>query len=681
MPTLKYKWIRRADADVDAADAPRAQEHVAGATWSAAPAVRPDPVISNTSASAAVASNDSAAAAAARPLVYGVPVPPRSVVPPTFTATGPYYQQQQQQHQQQQPETLLKRYVTADSFHSAAPDDDAAVWESSAAEAPIEDNGPHAGNRNAALAATNAAMMAASNAALEESLRIRRRADELRLISQTLASSSGGGGMEVGLPAHAAGPPAKKEVDDANLSAFSADEVDVAFDADKKEALSPEQVSAALMLTNMISHAKRPPRSPVNEAKKKASAAPMLTNVLPIKRLPRGPDNKAKKKARSSSACSLSSRSAAAVSSPPPSKVDTSVAGAIPTNSTNHFLPGGIGIKKPHPHDILSGRGGISNNHMGNKIFRTVCEHNKELYATFPRNEKLHVAVRLVEAVRSRDPPGRFLERKKGDKLWYEVTEKRVVEKTAQAMREKVHKAIRLPRDEIPAEFVHLLEEEAEASEVEAAFDAAKKKKAVELEAASERHPFEDFCTSQPEQFLAQAAKKPQRDLPQDVQKVPSGNFTSVTRWGGKPRYIGTFDTRKQAAAAFESVRKDLDEAKLSGVCADEVNDFFEAAKTKALEAFGGFVPWQRDVPRGVRKLPSGNYKAMTWWGGKNRYFGTFDTSEQASAAYKSVKKDLARAKLSGFGPDEVDVIFDAAQKKALESVGGYIPRKRQRTE
>ena len=155
----------------------------------------------------------------------------------------------------------------------------------------------------------------------------------------------------------------------------------------------------------------------------------------------------------------------------------------------NHFLAGGMSIEKPHPHDILSGRGGISNNHMGNKIFRTVCEHNKVLYATFPRNEKLHVAVRLVEAVRSRDPPGRFLERKKEDKLWYEVTEKRAVDKTAQALREKVHKAIRLPRDEIPAEFVHLLEEEAEASEVEAAFDAAKKKqkKAGELVRVSVR--------------------------------------------------------------------------------------------------------------------------------------------------------------------------------------------------
>ena len=160
----------------------------------------------------------------------------------------------------------------------------------------------------------------------------------------------------------------------------------------------------------------------------------------------------------------------------------------------NHFLADGMSIEKPHPHDILSGRGGASNNHMGNKIFRTICEHNKELYATLPRTKKLPVAVRVVEAVRLRDPPGRFLERKKKDKLWYEVTERRAVEKTAQAMREKVHKAIRLPRNEIPAGFVHLLGEEAEADEVKTIFDATKEKVATS-----------------------------ERDLPRGVEKVPSG--------------------------------------------------------------------------------------------------------------------------------------------------------------
>ena len=146
---------------------------------------------------------------------------------------------------------------------------------------------------------------------------------------------------------------------------------------------------------------------------------------------------------------------------------------SLKKSEMNHFLPGGLGIETPHPHDILSGRGGASNNHMGNKIYRTVCEHNKGLYAAAPRNEKLPIAVAIVEAVRSRCPPGRFLERRKEDKLWYEVTEKRAIDKTAQALREKVHKAIMLPLGEIPEDFAHLVGEETEAAALAAAEQAA----------------------------------------------------------------------------------------------------------------------------------------------------------------------------------------------------------------
>eukprot|EP00563_Minutocellus_polymorphus_P005299 CAMPEP_0181042778 /NCGR_PEP_ID=MMETSP1070-20121207/12339_1 /TAXON_ID=265543 /ORGANISM="Minutocellus polymorphus, Strain NH13" /LENGTH=503 /DNA_ID=CAMNT_0023121029 /DNA_START=134 /DNA_END=1645 /DNA_ORIENTATION=- len=158
----------------------------------------------------------------------------------------------------------------------------------------------------------------------------------------------------------------------------------------------------------------------------------------------------------------------------------------------NHFLPGGFGIDKPHPHDILSGRGGASNNHMGNKIYRTVCEHNKGLYAAAPRNEKLPIAVRIVEAVRSRDPPGRFLERKKEDKLWYEVTEKRAVDKTAQALREKVHKAIMLRLGEIPEDFADLVGEETEAAALAAAELAAEAAPALKPMAATKKRRSSD---------------------------------------------------------------------------------------------------------------------------------------------------------------------------------------------
>ena len=76
----------------------------------------------------------------------------------------------------------------------------------------------------------------------------------------------------------------------------------------------------------------------------------------------------------------------------------------------------------------------------------------------------------------------------------------------------------------------------------------------------------------------------------------------------------------------------------------------------------------ERELPTGVNKLPCRRFKSYTWFGGKSRYVGTFDTPEQASAAYNSVRKNLDDAKLSMIGADEVDATFDEAQKKAVGS-------------
>ena len=83
----------------------------------------------------------------------------------------------------------------------------------------------------------------------------------------------------------------------------------------------------------------------------------------------------------------------------------------------------------------------------------------------------------------------------------------------------------------------------------------------------------------------------------------------------------------------------------------------------------------KRDLPPGVYSLPSGKYRAHTLWGGKNRYIGTFATPEQASAAFISVRKDYAN--LSAVGSAEgMNDAFDAAQREALEAVGGTLPKK-----
>ena len=64
-----------------------------------------------------------------------------------------------------------------------------------------------------------------------------------------------------------------------------------------------------------------------------------------------------------------------------------------------------------------------------------------------------------------------------------------------------------------------------------------------------------------------------------------------MTYWGGKERVIGTFHTPEQASAAYMSVKKDLDGVEISVLGAGEVDDIFDAAKQKALEAVDGIVP------------------------------------------------------------------------------------------
>ena len=133
--------------------------------------------------------------------------------------------------------------------------------------------------------------------------------------------------------------------------------------------------------------------------------------------------------------------------------------------------------------------------------------------------------------------------------------------------------------------------------------------------------------------------------------------------------YIGTFDTPEQASAAYVSVRKDLDDAKVSSCGANEGEAIFDAVRKKAIEAMGGAVPKKRNLPRGVYKSPPEKFQSSIWWGGMQRYIGTFDTPEQAYAAYISVKKNLNKTKLSEIDADEADAIFTAVKKKAMEMV------------
>ena len=97
-------------------------------------------------------------------------------------------------------------------------------------------------------------------------------------------------------------------------------------------------------------------------------------------------------------------------------------------------------IRTPHPHDVLSGRGGGINGHAGNVQFREWVRVRKNDYNLAPSKvEKARVAQEVIELVRSQDPPGRFLQKDSSAGIgnwWVELDEDRVVAKTSQALRE-----------------------------------------------------------------------------------------------------------------------------------------------------------------------------------------------------------------------------------------------------
>jgi hypothetical protein len=93
-------------------------------------------------------------------------------------------------------------------------------------------------------------------------------------------------------------------------------------------------------------------------------------------------------------------------------------------------------IQKPHRHDVLSGRGNSFNNHPGNDFFRSLIKQYKVSYVTTPKSQKPKFSKMIYETIRAQDPPGRFLKQDKTTNLWYEISYRKAVDKTRQALRE-----------------------------------------------------------------------------------------------------------------------------------------------------------------------------------------------------------------------------------------------------
>ena len=83
--------------------------------------------------------------------------------------------------------------------------------------------------------------------------------------------------------------------------------------------------------------------------------------------------------------------------------------------------------------DILLGRGGVTNSHIGNKNFRALVRQSQREYLVAAKLDKASIAMGIVKEVISSG--GRFLH-ENGDG-WVEVTPEKAREKTSQALREK----------------------------------------------------------------------------------------------------------------------------------------------------------------------------------------------------------------------------------------------------
>ncbi|KAI2512079.1 hypothetical protein MHU86_2367 [Fragilaria crotonensis] len=105
-------------------------------------------------------------------------------------------------------------------------------------------------------------------------------------------------------------------------------------------------------------------------------------------------------------------------------------------------------VRDPHDHDVLLGRGGLGNNHPGNKWYRNHVRSRKEFYGQSQKHTKKFTAAQnhtkkliakaIVDDVQSRDPPGRFLKKDKKTGLWKLASYDKAVRKTSQALRETV---------------------------------------------------------------------------------------------------------------------------------------------------------------------------------------------------------------------------------------------------
>ena len=91
-------------------------------------------------------------------------------------------------------------------------------------------------------------------------------------------------------------------------------------------------------------------------------------------------------------------------------------------------------IENVGPHDVLLGRGGATNNHSGNQMFRLLVAEHQQEYLRAKKHDKVIIARRVVSIIQNNG--GRFLQSGDSKDHWVQVADKKAQEKTSQALRE-----------------------------------------------------------------------------------------------------------------------------------------------------------------------------------------------------------------------------------------------------
>mmetsp|Transcript_12531 Transcript_12531/g.23515 ORF Transcript_12531/g.23515 Transcript_12531/m.23515 type:complete len:552 (+) Transcript_12531:734-2389(+) len=100
--------------------------------------------------------------------------------------------------------------------------------------------------------------------------------------------------------------------------------------------------------------------------------------------------------------------------------------------------PVSLGYIVPHKNDVLLGRGGNNNKHVGNEMLRLMARSLAPEYCKATKKQKSNMSRELVHRIRNLSPPGRFLRKCAHSDEWEDAGDAVAREKVSQALRDAV---------------------------------------------------------------------------------------------------------------------------------------------------------------------------------------------------------------------------------------------------